>query len=183
MISETEGRSQSPTVYPRPHFRCCEEPERPQRLRVRLYSSYPSYPSYSSSSKEVRRMTVQSAASARAYSLSQSYTGSDVTRADDEKMLQESIKWIGVVEKEGLHVLEEYEFHIIGSAVASLCLPGLRKILGQGGSLATRRSGRFFRGSPAWPVSAVALQSLSLITVRFLLCFICLLQLLLTCVY
>ena len=67
-------------------------------------------------------MIIQSAASARAYALTQSSTGSDTTRADDEKMLRESIKWIGVVENEGLQVLEEYEFHMTGAAVASLRL-------------------------------------------------------------
>jgi len=34
-------------------------------------------------------------------------------------MLRDSITWAGVAEKEGLQVLREYEFHLVGAAVAS----------------------------------------------------------------
>ena len=30
-------------------------------------------------------------------------------------MLRKSVKWIGVVEKEGLRALEKYQFHMIGA--------------------------------------------------------------------
>jgi hypothetical protein len=74
------------------------------------------------SSEEVRCIIVQNAVSARAYALSQSLTGSDATRVDDESMLLESVRWIGVIEKEGLHVLREYEAHLTAAATASLRL-------------------------------------------------------------
>ena len=52
-----------------------------------------------------------------------------MTQADNENMLQGSIKWVGVVEKKGPHVLAEYKFHMIGAMVASVSpqLGGLRE--------------------------------------------------------
>ena len=37
-------------------------------------------------------------------------------------MLRKSVKWIGVVEKEGLQALEEYQFHMIGAGQFFRCL-------------------------------------------------------------
>jgi len=56
------------------------------------------------------------------HTLSQLMTRSEVTQVEDEKMLRESIRWIGVVEKEGLQVLPEYEAHLTTVATASLHL-------------------------------------------------------------
>ena len=74
------------------------------------------------SSDEVRRIIVQNAASARGYALSQPLSGSDATRAEDTKMLCNSIKWIGMIEKQESQMLGEYEAHLTAAATASLRL-------------------------------------------------------------